>query len=398
MRLVKLKDCCTIKPPKAEAKKHLSGDDLVSFVPMNNLGIDTPHLILEEDRQLSDVSGSYTYFAENDVLLAKITPCFENGKLGIARGLTNGIGFGSSEFIVFRTNEDLLPEYLYYFLLRPIFREQGKAVMTGAVGHKRVPKDFIENIKIPLPALDVQHQIVSLLEHALSDIENASSLALKNISNSDELLQSYLNDIFEFKGQGWTNSTIGEIGKVSMCKRILKKQTSPEGDIPFYKIGTFGKTPDAFIASQLYEEFKSKFSFPKTGDILLSASGTIGRRVTYDGKPAYFQDSNIVWIDNDESKVLNEYLYHFYSVCNWNPSKGATISRLYNDDLRKIKIAFPDKQEQKNIVQNLVALAEELDDVISIYKRKIALLSELKASILQEAFYGELIRSKGAAA
>ena len=107
--------------------------------------------------------------------------------------------------------------------------------------------------------------------------------------------------------EGWDIKTLGEIGKVSMCKRILKKQTSPIGDIPFYKIGTFGKIPNAFISKEVYKEYLSKYSFPKKGDILLSASGTIGRRVIYDGKPAYFQDSNIVWIANNEEKVLNEY-------------------------------------------------------------------------------------------
>ena len=115
---VKLADCCIIKPPKSEAKKLIANDDLVSFVPMSNLGIDTPDLLLDADKKLSDVSGSYTYFKDNDVLLAKITPCFENGKLGVAKGLTNGIGFGSSEFIVFRSKGNVVPKYLYYFLLQ----------------------------------------------------------------------------------------------------------------------------------------------------------------------------------------------------------------------------------------------------------------------------------------
>jgi len=150
--------------------------------------------------------------------------------------------------------------------------------------------------------------------------------------------------------QDWEMKSLGDIGRVSMCKRILKNQTLPIGDIPFYKIGTFGKIANAFISNKVYEEYRSKYSFPKKGDILLSASGTIGRRVIYDGEPAYFQDSNIVWIDNDEEKVLNEYLFLFYGFCDWNPSKGATISRLYNDDLRRIKIPLPPLPEQQRIV------------------------------------------------
>ena len=153
---------------------------------------------------------------------------------------------------------------------------------------------------------------------------------------------------------GWEIKKLGDIGKVSMCKRVLKEQTSTVGDIPFYKIGTFGKEPDAFISKEIYEEFRKISSFPKKGDILISASGTIGRRVRYDGKPGYFQDSNIVWIDNDEKQVLNNYLYRFYEICDWQSTKGATISRLYNDNLRQIEIPFPTSlPEQQRIVSIL---------------------------------------------
>ena len=124
--------------------------------------------------------------------------------------------------------------------------------------------------------------------------------------------------------KAWQTKTLGEIGKVSMCKRIFKEETTATGDIPFYKIGTFGKEPDAFIPNQTYNEYRAKYPFPKKGDVLISASGTIGRRVRYGGEPAYFQDSNIVWIDNDEKQVLNDYLYHFYGACEWNSTSECT--------------------------------------------------------------------------
>ncbi len=186
--------------------------------------------------------------------------------------------------------------------------------------------------------------------------------------------------------EGWEIKKLGDIGKVSMCKRILKKQTLPIGDIPFYKIGTFGKIPNAFISNDLYEEYLSKYSFPKKGDILLSASGTIGRRVIYDGKPAYFQDSNIVWIDNDEEKVLNEYLYKFYGFCDWNPSRGATISRLYNDDLRRIKIPIPPLSEQKQIVEILGEAFTSIDQAKANIEKNIQNVKELFQSKLNDIF------------
>ena len=156
--------------------------------------------------------------------------------------------------------------------------------------------------------------------------------------------------------KGWQTKTLGEIGKISMCKRIFKEETTATGDIPFYKIGTFGKEPDAFIPNQTYNEYRSKYPFPKKGDVLISASGTIGRRVRYDGEPAYFQDSNIVWIVNDEKQVLNDYLYYFYGACEWNSTKGSTISRLYNDDLRRIAIGFPESLAEQ---QRIVGLLDE---------------------------------------
>lgn len=186
--------------------------------------------------------------------------------------------------------------------------------------------------------------------------------------------------------EGWEITTLGNIGKVSMCKRIFKKETSATGEIPFYKIGTFGKQANSYISQALYKEYREKYPFPKLGDILLSASGTIGRRVVYDGEPAYFQDSNIVWIDNDQKKVLNEYLYKFYGYCNWNPSKGATISRLYNDDLKRIQIPVPPLEEQKQIIQILDQAFEKVDRAIANIEKNIKNAEELFQSKLNEVF------------
>jgi type I restriction enzyme S subunit len=386
-----LADVCKIKPPKAEARNSCAESDLVSFVPMEDLGIDQKVLLPTKVKLLADVAGSYTYFADGDVLMAKITPCFENGKLGIAANLTNGIGFGSSEYIVFRPSESLNREWLYYFLSRDAFKVEAAERMSGAVGHKRVPKEFIETYPIPVPRLPEQHRIVGILDEAFDGLARATANAEQNLRNARALFESHLDSVFTQRGEGWVETTLGEIGKVSMCKRIFKEETIATEGIPFYKIGTFGKEPDSFIPIRTYNEYRTKYPFPKKGDVLISASGTIGRRVRYDGEPAYFQDSNIVWIDNDENQVLNDYLYHFYSACEWNSTKGATISRLYNDNLRRIIIAFPESlYEQHRIVARLDALAAETQRLESIYQQKLAALGELKKSLLHQAFSGNL--------
>ncbi|HPT46164.1 MAG TPA: restriction endonuclease subunit S, partial [Candidatus Rifleibacterium sp.] len=367
-QLRNLSEVCLIKPPKLEARQKLETDDLVSFMPMEDLGVGEKYAVPSQIRVLGEVQGSYTYFSDGDVLLAKITPCFENGKLGIAKNLKNGVGFGSSEYLVFRPNESLKNEWLFYFLSQSNFREEGAARMMGAVGHKRVSKDFIEGYPIPIPPLPEQQRIVAILDDAFAGIATAKANTEKNLQNARAIFESYLCSVFKQSGEGWVEKTLGEIGKVSMCKRIFKEETLTTAGIPFYKIGTFGKEPDSFIPARIYDEYKQNYPFPKKGDVLISASGTIGRRVKYDGKPAYFQDSNIVWIENDEKQVLNDYLYHFYGACEWNSTKGATISRLYNDNLRRIVITFPESfQEQRQIVGQLDVLTSETQRLATVY-------------------------------
>ncbi|MEA2112725.1 MAG: restriction endonuclease subunit S [Patescibacteria group bacterium] len=285
--------------------------------------------------------------------------------------------------------EDLLnSKYLLHFLTT--HRENFTRSRTGsAIPH--LNKDEFENLEIPLPPLPEQKRIVKILDDTFEKIEKAKEITEKNLKNDKELFESYLQSVFENKGKDWEEKELGELGKASMCKRIFKDQTSTSGDIPFYKIGTFGKKPNAFISKELYNKYRNKYSSPKKGDVLISASGTIGRRVSYDGKPAYFQDSNIVWIDNNEKIVLNEYLYCFYGYCNWKPSKGATISRLYNSNLRQIKISFPKSlTTQKQIVVKLDKLSKHTKMMEGFHKKNLENLEELKKSLLKKAFNGEL--------
>ena len=154
---------------------------------------------------------------------------------------------------------------------------------------------------------------------------------------------------------------LGEIGEIRMCKRILKSETNPYFGIPFYKIGTFGKIADAFIDPLLYKHYKKSYSFPRKGDVLISAAGTIGKSVIYNGEDAYFQDSNIVWIEHDESIVLNEFLYYLLNSIQWIPSKGSTIFRLYNDDIRNKEVFIPSIKEQRGIVSVLSSIDRKIE-------------------------------------
>lgn len=266
-----------------------------------------------------------------------------------------------------------------------------EGMQSHSTGIRNLDGDAYKAIKINFPPLSEQHRIVAILDEAFDGIATAKAHAERNLQNAHALFESHLQSVFAQSGPGWLKKTLGEIGKVSMCKRVFKDETTAQGDIPFYKIGTFGKEPDAFIPTQIYNEYRARYPFPKKGDVLISASGTIGRRVRYDGKPAYFQDSNIVWIANDERYVLNDYLFHFYSACVWNSTKGATISRLYNDDLKRIAISIPEShEEQRRIVAQLNSLSKETQRLVRLYERKITVLEALKKSLLHQAFTAQL--------
>ena len=184
-----------------------------------------------------------------------------------------------------------------------------------------------------------------------------------------------------FSGE-WKEIRLGEIGDICMCKRVMKNETNTSGPIPFYKIGTFGNEADAFIPEELFLEYKKKYSYPRKGEVLFSAAGTIGRSVVFDGEPAYFQDSNIVWITNSEKIVSNFFLKCAYSIISWNIEDGSIVKRLYNDNIRKTSILIPTLPEQTTIA----TFFTHLDTLISSTSRRLDKLRAVKAAALQTLF------------
>ena len=185
-----------------------------------------------------------------------------------------------------------------------------------------------------------------------------------------------------FKGftDDWKQRKFDDVGSVAMCKRIFKEQTSDEGEVPFYKIGTFGSEPDAFISRELFNEYKTKYPYPNKGDILISASGSIGRTVEFTGRDEYFQDSNIVWLKHG-NEIDNSFLKVLYSVIEWS-CEGSTIKRLYNDNFLKTEFMLPKIDEQIKIGNYF----SNLDNLITLHQQKITRLIKLKKAMLEKMF------------
>ena len=183
----------------------------------------------------------------------------------------------------------------------------------------------------------------------------------------------------EFQGE-WDKCKLGDLCNVLMCKRILASQTNTEEGIPFYKIGTIGNAPDAYISKELFDDYKTKYNYPHKGEVMITCAGTVGKCVVYDGKDAYYQDSNIVWIDNPSQCISNSFLYHLLAKVDWRKLNSTTIIRIYNDDLRNLKLNYPQIEEQQKI-SRLLSL---LDERIATQNKIIDKLQSLIKGIAQK--------------
>ena len=171
-KFVTILDACEVNPPKP-SKDFLSADAPVTFVPMPAVDADMGAITNSQIKPYLEVRNGFTSFRDGDVIMAKITPCMENGKAAIVHGMKNGIGFGSTEFHVMRSRGKILPEYLYYYIRQESFRNEAESHFIGSVGQKRVPADFIKQSVIPLPLLAEQQRIIARVEALLTHVETA---------------------------------------------------------------------------------------------------------------------------------------------------------------------------------------------------------------------------------
>ena len=294
---------------------------------------------------------------------------------------------GNSCYSVSVTKEDEFSiGYLYQFI------KYNQVLFTAyqqAANIPSVSKSDVEKFSIKYPTVLEQKKIESFFKQLDNTIalHQRKLLKLKNVKKAmlEKMFPKNGSTVPEIRFAGftdaWEQRKLGELGSVVMNRRIFKEQTSDHGDVPFYKIGTFGSEPDAFISRQLFEEYKSKYPYPKAGDILISASGSIGRTVEYTGEDEYFQDSNIVWLQHDD-RLVNSFLKQFYSVVKWSGLEGSTIKRLYNKNILDTPISLPKPEEQKKIGHFFI----ELDKLITLHQRKLELLKVTKKSLLQKMF------------
>lgn len=375
----KLGEVCKISPPKSEIKnKGIDYNEYVSFLPMEDLGINKMYTIPIKSKPLEEIVGGYTYFSDNDVLLAKVTPCFENGKLGIAKNLERGIGLGSSEYIVLRADTSkVLPEFIYYILFSGLFRRNGAKLMLGASGLKRLPKDYVEKYKCNIPSISEQERIVGILDSAFAKIDALQANAEQNLKNAKDLFQASLKQ----------ELTPKQKGNLKLVKNLFEIKT---GKLNANAAEDNGLYP--FFTCSREVHAINKFAFDCEAILLAgnNASGDFNVK-HYDGKFNAYQRTYVITTKSDQAYcrilyyVLENYLSKLKSM-----SVGANTKFLKLGMIENIQIPDFTVVEQQSIVEKLDALSERCRAMEENYRQTIILCNDLKQALLKNAFSGEL--------
>ena len=380
-----LKDLAILNPSKREVRD-MSDETIVSFIEMAAVS-EEGEIVRQDERPISSViKGSYTYFSEDDIILAKITPCMENGKCALARGLVNQIGFGSSEFHVVRTRaSELLPDFAFAYLNRTIIREAAASAMTGASGHRRVPESFYADLAIPVPPLVVQQQIVQSISVVDKGVESAKQIAAKCQSEIESLVNEILiagHSKFSVERvaldvQYGLNESMNESGlgyKIFRMNEIAQRRMVDGGQMKCADISA--------------EEF-SKYKLNK-GDILFNrtngSADHVGKVGLFDLDGDYCFASYLVRVTPDRTKVIPEFLVLMMSSEIFRRTalglavKSAGQININATKMRNITVPVPPLPEQQRLVDNVRKLEQQIAEAQAV----IASAPARKQAILQK--------------
>lgn len=340
---------CQINPKKSE----LSGtpvDTVVSFVPMKDLAENNIDFQPQEQRALDEVlNGAYTYFRDGDVLIAKVTPCFENGKAGVARNLTSGIGFGSSEYYVLRPSEAILPELLYYFVSSPRFKEYAKPAMTGTGGLQRVPRSTVELFKIPLPPLVIQQEIVTEIEGFQKIIDGAR-----------QVVENYRPRINV--QPDWPIVTLAQIADVQLGKMLDQVKHKKGAMLPYLRNVSirWGQIDTHDLPEMYFEDAELERFGLLSGDVLVCEGGEPGRAAVWNGGISGVKYQKA--LHRVRFKVPFEPLILVYLLQEMAQSgaligwlSGTTIKHLTLESFTRLPIPVPPIETQRAIVAEIEA-------------------------------------------
>lgn len=391
----KLADVAEINP-RFDRSESNDLSEAISFVPMANVSEILGAITSEENRDLGDVIKGFTTFKDRDVLVAKITPCFENGKIAHAR-IAKRLGFGSTEFHVVRPVAEMLDDrYLYHFLRQPLVRESGKLRMTGSGGQKRVPKAFLEELNIPLPPLLEQRRIAAILDKA----DALRAKRREAITKLDQLLKSVFLEMFGDTTVATTSvaelaPSAGAIRTGPFGSQLLHSEFVDHGiavlGIDNAVSNAFAWAKPRFITAEKYSQLSRYRVNP--GDVLITIMGTCGRcAVVPDDIPTAINTKHLCCISIDRTRCEPEFLHSYFLLHpvarNYLESraKGAIMAGLNMGIIKELPVALPSIEKQRHFVSIKKSLGRQLEQVLTQENR----FDELFAGLQQHAFAGTL--------
>lgn len=396
--IMKLSEIAEINP----RREVLEDKDTVSFIAMEDI-TNNGRVINKTDKLYEEVKKGYTPFKDNDVLLAKITPCFENGKRALVGKLSNGIGFGSTEFHVLRANKESISKFLYYVISSHRFMSKAENNMTGSAGQKRVPTEFIKDYVLAVPTIKEQEKIASILSTIDEQIDNVDALIEKNKELKKGLMQTLLTkgightkfkktEIGEIPEE-WDVKKIGDICEVKGGKRLPKGYQLEDEDnaFPYIRVadmymGGIRQDDIKYVPKDIVDKIKN-YKISKD-DLFISVAGTLGivGQVPYELDGANLTENadklcNIQINKLYLMKVLQSNIVQ--SIIEAEQTKSAQ-PKLALTRIKEFLIPVPSDIEQVKIASILM----EVDEKIGQYKNKKQKLEELKKGLMQQLLTG----------
>jgi type I restriction enzyme S subunit len=360
-------------------------------------------IVAAEERPFEQVKSGYTYFEENDVLFAKITPCMENGKAAIARGLLGGIGFGSTEFHVLRPHASVVPEWIWLFVRQERFREDAKKSFRGGVGQQRVPQEFLEQYLIPLPPLEEQRRIVARIEELMGRVREARRLREEAQKDAERLWQSVLAQTFPRPGselpEGWRWVRLGEVFDLQQGASMSPRRRLGRNPRPFLRTKNilWGTVDVSSVDEMDFTEEEVRRLRLQPGDLLVCEGGDVGRTAIWEGQlPLALYQNHIHRLRAKDGSVEPRFVmywmqaaYQVFLAYQGAESRTA-IPNLSGRRLKEFLVPLPPLEEQRRIVAHLEAVQERLKALKEAQAATEAELKRLEQAILEKAFRGEL--------
>ena len=388
-RWVRLGEVCEINPRRPSIDR--SDETPTTFIPMEAVdaksGAANSHM-----RPFGEIRRGYTYFAEGDVLFAKITPCMQNGKHAIARDLLGGIGFGTTEFHVLRPSEHIIAEWIHFFVRQPSVLLEATEHFTGSVGQQRLPQEYLFNRKIPLPPLAEQRRIATILKKQMAAVEKARAAAGARLEAVKALPAAFLRHVFPQSGEHLPDGRqwirLGEVCEIiaGQSPPSSTYRTTPEG-LPFFQ----GKA-DFGAASPIARVWcvaPKKVAYPD--DILISVRAPVGPTNIADVECCIGRGLAAIRCGKNANRDFILHALRHYEEALVNKGTGSTFEAINRDDLESFAIPLPPLAEQRRIAVVLKKQMAVVEKTRAAAEEELDAIDAMPSSLLRKAFAEKVV-------